>query len=269
MFDQILEWAVIALPTLFAIILELINENIRNDKRWRWGVLIFGIVISLLTAIQIYRSNASREKAQENLKSELDQSLLNQQYTKGQLDSLSIMVGRLGQSNANDGLAAALRQMAQATAQKVADLKASNADLCKRARTEAQQIRTAQEQFDVSEQARSTKEWERRLQAKTEEEKNQLYRQEISAQVGSIQAHEADFRNKFMPDAKYLHDLLIDRVPPDEATTLRGSNEKADMSLTTSMLFGELTEYAIADYLDALANTVCSQPKQTTSEQVR
>src|SRR5580700_154137 len=149
MFDQILTVLVVLLPTLFAVVLEAVNKEIKEHPYWKIGVLAFGIGLSALTWLQISRADKThgREveasaKAQVELKAELDQSLLTQQYTKGQLDSLSLMVGRLGQSTPQgEALAAAIKQMAQATAQNVADLKATNTDLCKRSHAKAEEIR--------------------------------------------------------------------------------------------------------------------------------
>lgn len=102
MFDQILTWAVIALPTLFAVGLEVISEGLRRSRRWRWGVMVFGVCISVLTGAQIYRSDRSHEreleasrKIQEDLRTKLDSSLLNQQYEQGRLDTMNDLLGKI------------------------------------------------------------------------------------------------------------------------------------------------------------------------------
>lgn len=56
MLDLLLGWAVIIFPTLFAIGLELINEDIRKRRNWRWGVLLFGLCLSALTWWQQVRA---------------------------------------------------------------------------------------------------------------------------------------------------------------------------------------------------------------------
>jgi len=65
MSETILEWVVIVLPTLFAIAVEVIDEEYRKDnRRWRIGVISFGIVISVLTGIQVSHAHrvANRER---------------------------------------------------------------------------------------------------------------------------------------------------------------------------------------------------------------
>jgi len=173
------------------------------------------------------------------------------------------MVGRLGQpSPQNAELSAAIKQMAQATAQNVSDLKASNADLCKRAHEEAEQIRVFQEQYESSERAKLDQRWQRQMQAKTDQERHQLFTEDAASQINGMEAHLTEFRNKYMSKAKYLRDLLMDRIPPNGAEVIRTTNTQADVNLTGSMLAGASNEYGIADYLDALANAVCPQPEQ-------
>jgi|ERR1700722_1463488 len=63
--DLILGWAVIILPTLFALGLELVNEEIRKDRRWRWGVIAFGVTLSGLTFWQQSRALTNAKADQE------------------------------------------------------------------------------------------------------------------------------------------------------------------------------------------------------------
>lgn len=61
--DQLLMFAVVILPTLFAICLEVIDRRIRERPRWRWGVIAFGVCLSALTWLQISRDIVARENA--------------------------------------------------------------------------------------------------------------------------------------------------------------------------------------------------------------
>ena len=270
MFDQALEWAVIALPTLFAVGLELISDGIRSDKRWRWGVTLFGIGISVLTGLQISRSNNEHgaqlkrsERAQEELKEKLDQSLLDQQYTKGQLSSLALMVGRLGQPGPeNKELAAAIRQMAQANAQRKSDLESSNSDLCKRAHAEAVGIRLFQVKFDNAERAME-EDWIYQAELKTTQERRDAWRASEKNWMSANETHKNEFQTRYVADAKYLRDLLMNRVSPEDAEVLRGKNREADDALSMASLSGAYPEYRIANYLDELASAICP----LTSEQ--
>jgi len=258
----------IVVGALLIILTALLAEEASAKwKKWLWGLFIALVLaqagIQIRARIIESRKADASDKAQAALKSELDQSLLTQQYTKGQLDSISLMVGRLGQpSPQSSELSAAIKQMAQASAQNVSDLKASNADLCKRAHEEAEQIRVFQEQYDASERSMWEQNVRRQIQAKTDQERNQLFTEETTTEMNARQGHEAEFRNKYMSEAKYLRDLLMNRIPPNAAGVIRNTNSQADTNLTTSMLAGAFNEYSIASYLDALANALCPQPEQ-------
>jgi hypothetical protein len=57
MFDRLLAWLVILLPTLFALSIELVSKEIKEHPYWRFGVAIFGIGLSGLTWFQISRAD--------------------------------------------------------------------------------------------------------------------------------------------------------------------------------------------------------------------
>jgi len=67
MADQILAIAVVLLPTIFAVVLELVNDEIKKSIGWRIGVMVFGLSLSVLTAYQMVRAtkaaNTDREQA--------------------------------------------------------------------------------------------------------------------------------------------------------------------------------------------------------------
>jgi hypothetical protein len=54
--DQILAIAVVLLPTVFAVVLEIVNEEIKKSVYWRVGVMAFGLSLSTLTAYQMVRA---------------------------------------------------------------------------------------------------------------------------------------------------------------------------------------------------------------------
>jgi hypothetical protein len=175
------------------------------------------------------RSTQAHSQEQQELKAKLDQSLLNQQYTKGQLDSLSLTVGHLGQpSVAGDAIADALKQLAKSNAQQLSDLQASNADLCNRAHAWAGKIRLFQEQYDTSERTATDKQFEMMRIAKTDADRRNLFDQESRERINSYQSHVGQFRDNYMAKAKYLRDLLMDRVPPKTSDILIRNNGQAE-----------------------------------------
>lgn len=248
---------------LTAALAEKVQPNLR---KWLWTLfLIFVIGQATLQIMRVRqeRSNSElSEQAQQELKRELDQSLLNQQYTKGQLDSLSLTVGHLGQPSAqSEALADGIRQMAHASAQKAADLTASNRDLCARARELGNKIRHFEEEFQEMRKLEAEQYRQQMVNAKTEAERIELFRQQGQQEIQEEQAHEAAFRSNYISEAKYLHDLLLTRIPPQTAADLLRNNEKADIVLTISSPVGVFSEYVTATYLDELANAVCGTKK--------
>lgn len=65
MADVLLEWSVIALPTILAIAIEIASERVRRSWRWKICVLGAGICISLLTFWQQNRARDAFEKARD------------------------------------------------------------------------------------------------------------------------------------------------------------------------------------------------------------
>lgn len=257
MSDRILEVVVVLLPTLFAVGIEVVSKDLRERRLWRVAVLVFGIVTSLLTWLQMSRADQTHGREQKELRDRLDQSLLTQQYTKGQLDSLALMVGKMGQPNSNNSeLAAAIRQMAQAKAQDVADLKASNSEACKRAHAQAQAIRDFRDQYDSSSRSDQESYMARYAQA-PQASRDAIWSEMAKREFAAYQNHEAQFRNKFLSDAKYLRDLLFERLPPKTADSLRAQNGEAEADLQIGMRAGASDERGVATYLDELADALC------------
>ncbi len=63
--DPIISFAVVILPTLFALGIEVIDEKFRKNTRWRCGVIVFGVTLSGLTLWQQSRSANAAKVDQE------------------------------------------------------------------------------------------------------------------------------------------------------------------------------------------------------------
>lgn len=71
-----------------------------------WSLAVAGVVTAGLQQVGAYRSDKQHDAAQGDLRAKLDQSLQRQQdgslreeYMRGQLDSITIMIGKLGQKD--------------------------------------------------------------------------------------------------------------------------------------------------------------------------
>jgi hypothetical protein len=85
MFDVILRILAVLSPTLFAVAIQLARRKTKKARVWRVGLIAFGIAMSGITALQIYRSDIAHEKEireqlanSDSLRAELLQSELNQ-----------------------------------------------------------------------------------------------------------------------------------------------------------------------------------------------
>lgn len=65
--DLALAWIVVTLPTLGSLGLALVDSKIRGNRRLFWTLIVFGLVVSILTWIQMSRAmkaaSADRESA--------------------------------------------------------------------------------------------------------------------------------------------------------------------------------------------------------------
>jgi hypothetical protein len=66
MLDQILAAAVVLLPTLFAVGIELVSKEVKERPFWRVAVLVFGVGLSLLTWFQMSLAAEKAATDQEN-----------------------------------------------------------------------------------------------------------------------------------------------------------------------------------------------------------
>lgn len=113
---EFIEIAVVILPTVIAVLSAYVS--IQLTKRGKYGIawvaiLILGVGASILTGISQSNARKQHDREQRELQVKLDKSLLAHEYTRGQLDTISVMVGRLGQSDpAVRELAVAISKMA-------------------------------------------------------------------------------------------------------------------------------------------------------------
>jgi hypothetical protein len=56
MLDQFLGWTVIVLPFVFAVVIEVVNKNVKERTTWRVGVIAFGVLLSGLMWFQMSRA---------------------------------------------------------------------------------------------------------------------------------------------------------------------------------------------------------------------
>jgi hypothetical protein len=65
MSDHVLAWVVVILPTIFAVLIEMIDKRVRERASWRYWVFAFGLALSSLTALQQSRERTASARDRE------------------------------------------------------------------------------------------------------------------------------------------------------------------------------------------------------------
>ena len=94
----------------------LAGENRRRALWFVWSLAAVGVFMAGLQQYNAYRSDKDHDDKQIVLQSKLDASLLSQARISGQLDSIGLMLGTIGERNRDVGLgqlAAAIKKMAE------------------------------------------------------------------------------------------------------------------------------------------------------------
>jgi hypothetical protein len=110
------------LMTIIGAIISTWPPQTKRAKGLYCGIFVFlggfSVVLIILQSNQVEAQQKSiQDKSdlrEKELRGKLDQSLLSQEYMRGQLDSIGFMVGRLGQNNSSPGmraLAEAIKKM--------------------------------------------------------------------------------------------------------------------------------------------------------------
>ena len=89
-----------------------------------WGLAAAGVICCALQQIGAYHSDKEHNEEETTLQGKLDASLQRQEYMRGQLDSIGLMLGKIGEKTNDAGLkdfasaiSAAIDRMARQLAQ--------------------------------------------------------------------------------------------------------------------------------------------------------
>src|ERR1700686_2943271 len=100
-----LDFLALFLPTAIAILSVYVSIKLtkQEEHRWWWGViLVLGVGTSVITWFSQSNARKSHEEEQHVLQGKLDSSLQAQQYTRGQLDSISSTLGTFIQNSGKE-----------------------------------------------------------------------------------------------------------------------------------------------------------------------
>jgi hypothetical protein len=237
-------------------------------------VLLGAIGIGLITWQAVNVSHAERDaerqqqeaqRQQQELKGKIDAtqlkldkaqelltaSLLSQEHMKGQLDTLSMVAGKIGQNSSQDmkQLVAAISKVANAG--HIGSL--TNKQLCDRAKDWAKRARVFENesrQEDEAQHHRTIVAW---ANAKTDDEKKKISEQNALSTGQAFMQRELEFRNNYLAEAIYLRDEILKRLPAVPQPT----HSQSRMFEGVAGPYGGI--YDGADYMEKLALSLCPQ----------
>ena len=197
---------------------------------------------------KLIRQENERRTETKNLQDSLNQSRNEQAYMKGQLNSLSLVAGKISQSVSDPGIkqmAGAIEKMAQSIAQTTL---VSNKQIC----SNTLDLVKRMQKFEQSRSARSDQlmfqEQEAMRAAKTKEGIDRL--NQYSAQRSQMSANQTyEFRTTLLGEASYLRDELLRRLPPQP--------KPQKIPAFEGFLVGPYPVHEAAIYLEGLARKLC------------
>jgi hypothetical protein len=181
-----------------------------------------------------------------NINKELYQSHLSQEYMKGQLNAMGLLIGK-----GSDKMASAFEKMAQSYTQTVTtsnkQICLNTLDLVKRMQKFEYDTRAVKNQLSNREQSAM-------MAAKTKQEKDVIWEQYTAQLTQFYDREEYDFRTTLLGEAIYLRDELLKRLPPQPQ-----QKPERHLSAFEGRLVGYSAVGETATYLENLARKLCPQ----------
>jgi hypothetical protein len=242
MLDEILQIIVFLGPLAMAIGVEVISKEIRQNPFWRIGVVALGVLLSVVSGIEIHRSSVQAEKDKEDLRDKLNgqtettkaiqatlnivrlEDASNLAYLRGRLDELKVpTVGNIGQEVARVLGAQNLSNKA---------LAANAIELARQMRTFEMQRKNEEEVLEAKREAGITRWGDYSMQLE------QHYNETVSL-----------FRNEYLGKAIYYRDEMQRRLGTPPLTI----QEKVRLLAFDGLISGPSPASDAADYLEKLA----------------
>jgi hypothetical protein len=242
----------------------------KASEKWKtpaWIILV--VLVFAQAALQVYTRNEEKKASSEreskltqsldSLNGQLQSSRIQQAQTNGQLQSVQLIMGNLGKSGVPGmkEFAAAIGGLTRSNSIKNEYEQDTDAELCKRANAEATKIRVFQKSFE--DDRRDVDALAFGVRGKTTEESREIFAKQRVEDDHRRNAHELDFINSYMPEAKFLHDKIMDRLTVTQRDSLTTHNSPAETNLTYTMMAGAFSEDKIAAYLNDMAKELCHE----------
>jgi hypothetical protein len=247
---------------ILIVLSSLVSEEM--PKKWRLPMWIGFVILALLySGFGIHLANqgeadeGKRDGAIKELQEKLSQSNLEQARMTGQLTAMREIMESFSKTGIPGfkELGEGISNLMQSNAKRAADAALSDKQLCERATQTAHEIRAFQSKFDSEDRQRFLPTTTN--QNLTPEQTRAEWEHRMQEEIRISQQHSAEFLSLFAGDAKYLKDAMLEKLPLSKRDTLAQNNRNADMNLNAGMMAGAFNEYAIANYLDEIAKTLC------------
>jgi hypothetical protein len=231
----------------------------RESRHLRW-ILAFvavGVTGVVLTVVLAFRSDS----AQKLLNTQITGMQITQAQEEAELKTVrGIMEGfaKTGVPGLKDFAESVLKAIQAPKPALSQGSPVTDAQLCERTTTLAKKIRSFETDFSSSERAEEERTFQQMV-GKTREEQFTLQQNDVQQETQRNQSHVGEFQSRFLSDVKYDHDQIIDRLPAAKRDQLTGHNGESETIISVGHLVGAETGYGVANYLDELANTLCSK----------
>jgi hypothetical protein len=235
----------------------------KHHLRWIFafvGVGFTGVVLIVLTAI---RTGHAQDAMKEQLTAQIQSLQISQAREEGQVTTISGIMGGIAKTGI-PGLkefAESVLRAVQASKQVSAQSRITNAQLCERTTSLAKSIRSFEIDFGSTERTEQDK-MMRQLNGATREQMIAINENYARQEMQRSQTHRDEFETRYLSDAKYDHDQIIDRLSAAQRDELTSRNGEAETIVSVGHLVGAMSAYGVANYLDGLAKTLCSGKNQ-------
>jgi hypothetical protein len=244
------------------VLSSLVSEQMPTKKLRIWAWIAFSVLafaysyVGILLSKQDRVEQDKRDASIQELQRKLDQSVLEQTRTTGELTAMKEIMGHLGQVGLPGfkEFGDAISGLTRNNERRAADATATNKQLCDKALDLTTKIRDFENKFETGLQSRV-------INAKplptNPEERQAEWTRRRQEEFQQSQEHSAQFLDQFLGSVKYLEDLMLAKLPLDKHDALVNNNGQAESSLILGTKTGAFDEYMIAGYLEETAKTLC------------
>jgi hypothetical protein len=216
----------------------------KPEHHGRWikafiGIGLIGVILTCALAKRAGDAQEANTLAQEGLRKEvegekekLEQSLLEQTKTTGELNGIKTVMLNFSKSGIPGfkEVADAILKIGKQAEQQNQNIRLSRKELATKAHTLARNLRDFRTQAE-KQQADSMEQFYRNSQPKTDDERKRVANQRFADVIRLHEEQTREFENTYMAQAKNLRDSIFELLPIEKRDFLREHNSQADMNL--------------------------------------